>query len=81
VVEETPAFNENIKSEDPNKVVDQEMTGSIGGDDLEDAPTTWHDVCLSIAAEIMGKVREDVRVNLGYSTSAVSCPLDLEVLC
>lgn len=81
MVEETPAFNENIKSEDPNKVVDQEMTGSIGGDDLEDAPTTWHDVCLSIAAEIMGKVREDVRVNLGYSTSAVSCPLDLEVLC
>lgn len=69
VAEETPASNENIKSEDTNKV-DQETTGSHEGDDY---PTTWHDVCLSIAAELMGKAREDVRVNLGYSTSAVSC--------
>lgn len=35
-------------------------------------PLTWHDVALSIAAELMAKVREDVRVQLGYSTSAVS---------
>lgn len=33
---------------------------------------TWHDIALSIAAELMGKVREHVRVTLGYSTSAVS---------
>jgi DNA polymerase eta len=50
--------------------VDQETTGSLEGDDF---PATWHDVCLSIAAELMKKAREDVRVNLGYSTSAVSC--------
>lgn len=77
VAEEIPASNEDIKNEDTNAVVDQKMMTSLPeGDDLEAAPTTWHDVCLSIAAEIMGNVREDVRVNLGYSTSAVSCPLN-----
>ena len=75
VAEEMPAPNEMIKSEDTNKG-DQETTGSLGGDD---ATTTWHDVCLSIAADLMGKAREDVRVNLGYSTSAVSCLLSLDV--
>lgn len=35
-------------------------------------PTTWHDVALSIAAELMGKAREEVRVKMGYSTSAVN---------
>lgn len=38
----------------------------------EDIPATWHDVVLSIAAEMMHNVREKVRVELGYSTSAVS---------
>ncbi|KAF8150755.1 hypothetical protein B0H34DRAFT_151100 [Crassisporium funariophilum] len=37
---------------------------------VEETPTTWHDVALSIAAELMGKAREEVRVKLGYSTSA-----------
>ncbi|KAF9223455.1 DNA/RNA polymerase [Gyrodon lividus] len=32
--------------------------------------TTWHDVALSIAAELMDKIREDVHKNLGYTTSA-----------
>ena len=71
IAEDTPVSNENIKSEE---VVGQE-TGSPKGDDLEDA-TTWHDVCLSIAAELMAKARDDIRVNLGYSTSAVSCLLN-----
>ena len=72
-----PGLNEHIESEDTNKVLDKETTGSLEGDE---STTTWHDVCLSIAAELMGKAREDVRVNLGYSTSAVSC-LRSDVLC
>lgn len=38
--------------------------------DVEPAPT-WHDVALSIAAELMDKIRGDVREQLGYTTSAV----------
>ena len=81
VAEETSALNEEIENEDTDKVVDPEPTGSLEGDDLEDTPTTWHNVCLSIAAELMGKAREDVRVTLGYSTSAVCCLLSLDALC
>ena len=33
---------------------------------------TWHDVALSIAAELMDKIRAEVRIQLGYTTSAVS---------
>ncbi|KAJ2922855.1 hypothetical protein H1R20_g14219, partial [Candolleomyces eurysporus] len=36
----------------------------------EDDATTWHDVALSIAAELMSKAREEVLTKLGYSTSA-----------
>ena len=44
---------------------------------MEDSQVTWHDVALSIAAEMMQKAREEVRVKLGYSTSAVSRGLAL----
>lgn len=40
------------------------------GDD-GDARRTWHDVALSIAAEFMDKIRAEVRIQLGYTTSAV----------
>lgn len=41
-----------------------------------DVTSTWHDVALSIAAEIMTKIREDVHKNLGYTMSAVcSAPI------
>ncbi|KAF9470913.1 DNA/RNA polymerase [Pholiota conissans] len=33
-------------------------------------PATWHDVALSIAAELMGAAKEEVRLKLGYTTSA-----------
>ncbi|KAK2460925.1 hypothetical protein APHAL10511_007395 [Amanita phalloides] len=36
----------------------------------EDSITTWHDVALSIAAELMQKARQEVLEKLGYSTSA-----------
>ncbi|KAG2157918.1 uncharacterized protein EDB93DRAFT_1246415 [Suillus bovinus] len=35
-----------------------------------DGGGTWHDVALSIAAELMRKIREDVHLKLGYTTSA-----------
>ncbi|KAH9974822.1 DNA/RNA polymerase [Russula compacta] len=35
-----------------------------------DASRTWHDVALSIAAELMDKIRAEVRIRLGYTTSA-----------
>lgn len=51
---------------------------SISDDGLEDEIrkgddelTTWHDVALSIAAELMEKIRGEVRTQLGYTTSAV----------
>lgn len=37
----------------------------------EEEATTWHDVALSIAAELMAQIREDIRDRLGYTTSAV----------
>lgn len=36
-----------------------------------ESPITWHDVALSIGAELMGTAREAVRLQLGYTTSAV----------
>lgn len=39
--------------------------------DIEvDGDVTWHDVALSIAAELMRKIREDIHSKLGYTTSA-----------
>lgn len=37
----------------------------------DDVAYTWHDVTLSIAAELMGKIREDIHEKLGYTMSAV----------
>ncbi|KDQ57336.1 hypothetical protein JAAARDRAFT_178997 [Jaapia argillacea MUCL 33604] len=36
----------------------------------DDTLATWHDVALSMAAEMMGKVRVDIHSKLGYTTSA-----------
>ena len=36
----------------------------------DDGETTWHDVALSIAGELMMRIREDIRTKLGYTTSA-----------
>ncbi|KAI9454558.1 DNA/RNA polymerase [Lactarius psammicola] len=49
---------------------DTDSTPTIGKDVEEDEPRTWHDVALSIAAELMDKIRADVRTQLGYTTSA-----------
>ena len=39
--------------------------------DMEEATMTWHNVALSVAAELMEKARNVVNRELGYSTSAV----------
>lgn len=43
------------------------------GEDPEEK-TTWHDGALSIAAELMGRIRADIHAKLGYTTSAVRLP-------
>lgn len=52
--------------------------------EADDIPSTWHDVALSIAAELMEKARQQISAKLGYTTSAVRfipllarCPADL----
>ncbi|KAI9066350.1 DNA/RNA polymerase [Trametes sanguinea] len=47
--------------------IPQDEGGSVNEDDES---TTWHDVALSIAAELMLRIREDIRDKLGYTTSA-----------
>jgi DNA polymerase eta len=49
---------------------------SIEVHEEEDRITTWHDVALSIAAELMQTARQEVLEKLGYSTSAVSIRTD-----
>ncbi|KAI0366284.1 DNA/RNA polymerase [Pilatotrama ljubarskyi] len=51
----------------------QEAIGPVTheeGVEEDDDSTTWHDVALSIAAELMLRIREDIRTKLGYTTSA-----------
>jgi len=43
--------------------------------ELEEPPITWHDIALSIGAEMMQRARDQVRTKLGYSTSAVRVSL------
>lgn len=57
-----------------------DMGTSIEVHEEEDRITTWHDVSLSIAAELMQTARQEVFEKLGYSTSAVSIITDETVL-
>lgn len=43
--------------------------------EVEGPPITWHDIALSIGAEMMQRARDQVRAKLGYSTSAVRVSL------
>ena len=64
----------NVIPINPSGVNDDEA-GNVSDTELpreEEGTTTWHDVALSIAAELMRKAREEVYDKLGYSTSAVS---------
>jgi len=44
--------------------------GEESGIEEDDEHTTWHDVALSIAAELMAKIRAEIHTKLGYTTSA-----------
>lgn len=63
---------------EPNSPADDsEPSTRVSDDEREvhredDEFTTWHDVALSVAAELMEKIRGEVRTQLGYTTSAVS---------
>ncbi|KAG2147629.1 hypothetical protein DEU56DRAFT_130884 [Suillus clintonianus] len=46
-----------------------DSTGENSNVEVNGVPT-WHDVALSIAAELMRKIREDIHSKLGYTTSA-----------
>ncbi|KAI0648921.1 DNA/RNA polymerase [Trametes meyenii] len=59
------AAEDESKGEAENGTRDED-----GGVQEDDALSTWHDVALSIAAEIMLRIREDIRAKLGYTTSA-----------
>ncbi|EIN09832.1 DNA/RNA polymerase [Punctularia strigosozonata HHB-11173 SS5] len=58
-----------IKPVDDEKTDDDDQNSDEDYDDC-DAATTWHDVALSLAAELMQKIREDIHTKLGYTTSA-----------
>ncbi|EGN99076.1 hypothetical protein SERLA73DRAFT_168617 [Serpula lacrymans var. lacrymans S7.3] len=54
-------------------VTPSESAGNEGEELLrgeDDDSTTWHDVALSIAAELMDQIRKEVHTKLGYTTSA-----------
>ncbi|KAL7279346.1 hypothetical protein ACG7TL_007187 [Trametes sanguinea] len=55
-------------SEERIPISEEEVNGE--GVNEDDDSTTWHDVALSIAAELMLRIREDIRDKLGYTTSA-----------
>lgn len=67
---------EQKASEEEKKEEEGEKSPSPPPPEPEPAPVvlteTWHDVALSIAAEMLQSMRDIVRTELGYTTSAVS---------
>lgn len=51
----------------PCRIPDDQVDGIEEDDEL----TTWHDIALSIAAELMANTRTSIHKKLGYTTSAV----------
>lgn len=65
--------------EDGDTEVPEEVVDELEGVHEDDGATTWHDVALSLAAELMDKIRHNIYAKLGYSTSAVSEALSLAI--
>lgn len=62
---------DKVKTEvEGTRAIDPEKK-SVNEEEIGDLQTTWHDVALSIAAELMSAAKEQVRTKLGYTTSAV----------
>lgn len=75
--DDKPAESQRSENEDTRPPPDGGVGSTSKESDVEDTPTTWHGVALSIAAELMGKAREAVKVKLGYTTSAVSLRINI----
>ena len=70
-----PPNGESSREDEPPAaeiVSNASEVGDVEEDAVEedDEETTWHDVALSIAGELMMRIREDIRAKLGYTTSA-----------
>ena len=68
-----PTSNDSTDKDEPNVAGGSDGSEPQDEDDAveeDDEHTTWHDVALSIAAELMMRIREDIRTKLGYTTSA-----------
>jgi len=56
---------------DGDTAMEVDPSSPAGSSKLIEPEPTWHDVALSIAAELMAKVRKAVREKLGYTMTAV----------
>lgn len=66
----------SVHWKETDSVIPMAPEGLTAGPSSEaDYSPTWHDVALSIAAELMQNVRDQVRTKLHYTTSAVSTSL------
>jgi len=72
-VDPTPSSKEKERPEETNGSGNgnNEPPSTKEKPEFVESPVTWHDIALSIGAKLMGRAREQVRVKLGYSTSAV----------
>lgn len=75
-VHQPPPTEAKVDGEEPaNEQLEAGPSSRTEPEDFElqaedDDTTTWHDVALSIASEMMMKARQEVLTRLGYSTSA-----------
>ena len=70
-----------VDAEDQVKASSEESREQVLADpgvQEDDTLTTWHDVALSIAAELMAKVRQDIHTKLGYTMTAVCRPTRIQ---
>ncbi|KAI0775024.1 DNA/RNA polymerase [Trametes elegans] len=69
-LKEQEQSRENSDSNDSAAKILDAVVDDVEAVEEDDNTTTWHDVALSIAAELMMRIREDIRSKLGYTTSA-----------
>lgn len=63
------APSSNWKEEDVGYLISVPNEGDSG--ESREEQQSWHDYALSIAGELMQRVRTEIRTTLGYTTSAV----------
>ena len=70
-VNSPPAAEDKVSTEEAGGTCATDPGKKLVYEGIRDPETTWHDVALSIAAELMSAAKEQVRTKLGYTTSAV----------